>query len=370
MMLIQHFKLLILKCRREYRSPTRSLSLYFLRARYLLKLVFRKFYRKQALYVPLVVYDLRVSVISYDILTTLFLHELECQRLGAEKFDLIIFNPEHSSSLLNMGSAYSSVISSEKRAQRIANLLLPIAIRYKACASAKVEVCAHKLESSIKLRNVVLPYGYNGKNFLALRQQSLYRSLAKNPSYEGVLSLNSDQERCRNWIKSNSKYDSYVTFTLRDYGHQPTRNLTLDEVRFSFDFLLQRGVQPVIIPDFDGGVQTHDSGDCIICHDASGDFGFRLALYEGAVTNVASPSGPLMAIVLSRRSYGVKVKSFHEDSAQQLSGHGSTIYRKYFGVSIGDQPLSPSSVHIVWNSDFKDELIKYLSLRIDASTYT
>ena len=366
-MLGKSFKLLALKCQREYRAPSRRISQCLLWFRFHLKRILFKSVKKGALDVPLIVYDLRVSVISYDFLTTLFLHEVECRRLGADQFDLVIYSPESLSSFLNMGTAYSEIISNEKRAQRITNLLLPIAVRYKACRSVEVMGSAKILTASIQARQTVLPYGYDCVNFPALYQQSLYRSLASNPSYEGISSLRLDQERCNHWIKSNTQLPAYVTFTLRDYGHQPTRNLLLDEVRFTFEFLLQRRVQPVVIPDLDGNMDIPGSSDYIVCHDASHDFGFRLALYEGALSNVASPSGPLMAIVLSRKSKGVKINAFSEDLPGQPSGHGSIIYKKYFGISPGAQPLRHSSVHIIWSKDFRHDLLRYLSSASDAA---
>ena len=133
----------------------------------------------------------------------------------------------------------------------------------------------------------------------------------------------------------------------------------MKEVDFCFQLLLDHGIQPIIIPDSDGYSLTNHSDKFIVCHDAALDFGFRLAIYESAILNVATPCGPMMPIILDKRSKGYMIKTFLKihlliNLAMALQ------YTKRNFVLARSRPLIHSSVYMNWNPDFSSDLLQYM----------
>ena len=309
---------------------------------------------------PLVVYDLRSSVASYDLLTTLYQHEVHIQKLGNKHFDFVLYNPPDE--FLQMGDKYDKLVDCDQRQARVERLLMPIASHYRAILSAKCIRSAAELSAEISRYKVVLPRGYSAKNYPALLQSSVFKSTSIGKMCMGIAADESDLNKFIRWRQERLGDQKYLTFTLRDYGHHPSRNLILSEIEYLFPLLSSAGIAAVIIPDADSTTIIPDSNDYIVCPPASHDLGFRLALYESAITNIATPSGPMMAVAFDHLCKGIQIKSYYEDP-NCPTGHDRELYR-FLGVDIGTQHLSYFGVEIIWDYNFSGPLTEVLKQQL------
>ena len=336
---------------REYRTPSRPSSRLAFTIRIFFKCLIVRCWKRPRNNIPLVVYDLDKNVISYDFLSVLYLCEVECRRLGCEHFDLVLYMEKDRITPTAMGAAYENIITARKIEDRVRDLIIPIAEHYLACTSVKIVTTYGDLANTLVDRVHIVPHGYDGINRPILHQHGLYRYISQGLPFQGIAAKQEDRDRCAEWIRQNSPHDRIVTFTMRDYGWQPSRNLLLSDISFALDSLKRCGVQPVLIPDLDGNMDVHASDNFIIYRAASKDLGLRLAINERALVNVVSPSGPMMAVIFNQNSRGICVKTFH-DSPNEETGHGTRIYKQLFRIEIGSQPLLPAAVLMIWERDF------------------
>lgn len=100
-----------------------------------------------------------------------------------------------------------------------------------------------------------------------------------------------------------NREEAYVTFTLRQSQHFPTRNVDLSEWDKFGDHVRRKfGLDVVFVPDTEAVLTGQSCGGfgSGVCHTAALDQRLRMALYEGAVMNVCSSNGPAAMMFYSK----------------------------------------------------------------------
>lgn len=153
----------------------------------------------------------------------------------------------------------------------------------------------------------------------------------------------------KKWASKFSK--PYATITLRQSSYHPDRNSNLEEWFAVAAWLVENGIQPIFLPDSEGG----SLGQWPSCPEASFDIDLRAALYEGAVINLGVSNGPMYLIPFLEARYlifNINVESTHSSTTQFLFSHG---------IAKGDETVFGGNGKVVWKPDTAENVIAELA---------
>jgi hypothetical protein len=256
------------------------------------------------------VWDLQLCPTSYDFGT--FLGEAEKRRLeiGAEFIDMTI-QPgpiggfRHDDLPPNVGARegmlYRVIVGMAR--------LLPSIRNIEILKARRPVVSDNIFPDGYTIRNPSRHYGHG----YAASATSILRSTAA----------------AKEFIKRRQS-KPYMTITLREASHWPTRNSNKFAWRRAAKFIEKNGYEVVWIPDAESQQ----------ANVFSFDLDMRLALYEGAVTNLGVNNGPMMILPYTSANYIVfklvtegipwTEKEFHEKwgskEGDQPDGRGRWIF--------------------------------------------
>jgi hypothetical protein len=139
----------------------------------------------------------------------------------------------------------------------------------------------------------------------------------------------------------------YATITLRESTYWPERNSNRPEWVKVAQWLHDRGIEPVFVPDTDGTpLKTWRTFTEAV------DIDIRMALYEGAVVNLGISNGPMVLLYCSEAPYMIfrpVTEECHTTSAEWLESHGMKYGDKYAGNG-----------KLVWENDTYDVIVREL----------
>ena len=140
----------------------------------------------------------------------------------------------------------------------------------------------------------------------------------------------------RRQVRKHAAPDT-ITFTLREASYAEGRNSDLKEWINAADVLRDHGYKIVFVRDTEAafGVDFHGHE---VCHAASYDLAYRLALYESAAVNCVSANGPftlaLMAKHVKAIVFGMEREGEHCMTAAHWRLRGVPVGSEFPGVGL------------------------------------
>jgi hypothetical protein len=125
-----------------------------------------------------------------------------------------------------------------------------------------------------------------------------YNSINQNP----FLFENSDFDLINSWIKKKKlNRDKIVTLTLRNQPLSPKNNTEVSDWIKFYDYLLNKGYQPIILDDLDN-IDT-ELGLRVTCEIADSNLSIRNTLYKSSLLNYVVGNGFATSITLYDASW-------------------------------------------------------------------
>lgn len=156
-------------------------------------------------------------------------------------------------------------------------------------------------------------------------------------------------DHVRKWIKPNT-----VTITLREAHYVTDRNSALDEWPGAAFALRNRGFNVVVIRDTENAYNSDWYG-FDVCHAASLDMAYRLALYECASINLFSANGPFTLALVDPKVRGIVFGLERHGGIDKLTA--ADWARKQFPV--GSQwPYTEHRFRISWPVETVETIVK------------
>lgn len=267
-------------------------------------------------------YDFATSPYSWD-----FLSFLVCARANDARH--IVFVP---------GDRDYQKLSKEQREYRLKHLLVPLCEEYTICETRE--------QAAQMCKGEVFPKGYaveNPKHCHMLGNVVHVGSVFPQPVKRGA------EIRAKDWLRGQTP----VTITIRESPVRPERNSNIEAWIKAADWMRDKGLQVVFIPDTEG--QIKQFGDHRVCMDAARDVNFRIALYDQALLNLGIANGPMMACFYSYRPMMMFKPLIH--------GHWecSADYWVKQGIPPGVQPTWFSKAQrLVWFPDDPEVIVQYV----------
>ena len=132
------------------------------------------------------------------------------------------------------------------------------------------------------------------------------------------------------WIKPNT-----ITITLREASYVTDRNSLIDEWLQAAHILRDRGYEVIFVRDTEAAWGDHFAG-FPVCHAASFDLGYRLALYENAAINLFSANGVFTFAMLAKNvkaiTFGMERDGMHNMTAPHWALRGVPVGSEYPNV--------------------------------------
>lgn len=269
---------------------------------------------------PLVVYDLRCSPCTYDF--AYFLYEAECffKKKGYQKFHLIIVSQlgtwedktitsdskDHFlssilrvlSSILRVSfsnwkqsSGYNKIITPKHEAQRIFNILLPLASLYGSCASVNLIDDARIITYTCRSHPLVYPENYDGVFLRGMSYNRVFDYERSQCAFSGLKALALDLDKVKSWLTSHGVDQHFVTFTIRHYNFQPERNSNIPAYLEFAAYLSNLGISAVFIPDTEDLSYINQISEYPVFFAGAFNLYQRTAIYELALTNIFNSNG-------------------------------------------------------------------------------
>jgi hypothetical protein len=296
----------------------------------------------------LAIYDLGVNPVTFDI--CYFLYEASCffRDYGIEKFELLIIanmkvRPwEQESSMINF-------INTEKKQQRIYDLLLPIAHLYKECESVELITDISTVNHILCEADLVYPHTYSIKYPQKMSYRSIYKNERNKVVFNGINVNPEDIDKVKNWLQQNNVNQPFVTFTLRSYLFQESRNSDFALLNDFLNYLKISGFLVVIVPDTDNIVPAAEFCESPIFFQGAFNIYQRAAIYELAFTNLFTSNGTHALSVFNKRSSFIFSKVLNE--------YHSVEHLENKGFVYGSQPFAEERGIWLWENESIEVLI-------------
>jgi hypothetical protein len=280
------------------------------------------------------VYDLALAPVTFDLAWTLVDGEMERRRRGLERLD-VVFVPGYDEGLRDEGEEYETVVSREARRWRVDHILVPMCRFVPSIGS--ISIAYDRSSAAAILRGYgsnVWPRGYNTAVPLAAPRSARVLALAEAGVDVRVFDAGAEARRhARAWIDAHCGGMRTVVITLRDYAYKPARNSNF-EAWGAFARALPDGWRAVFVPDTEHAMAPPASlAGMLFCCEAAWNLAFRLGLYEEADLNMAVSGGPMNLCWFDARARYAMVKIVTEGVWQ-----ASPEYLAKVGHEIGAQP--------------------------------
>ena len=296
----------------------------------------------------LAIYDLGVNPVTFDF--AFFLYEASCyfRKHRIEKFELLIVT-KMVERLWEQEIGMLNVINTEKKEQRIYDLLLPIAHLYKECESVNLVHDMLTVNHILSNAALVYPNTYSVKYPQKINYQTIFRNERKGTEFEGIIINSEDISRVKKWLKIYNINRPFVTFTLRSYAFQESRNSNPKILRKFLKYLNHSGFTVIIVPDTDNIEPIKEFKDCPIFFQGTFNIYQRAALYELAYTNLFTSNGTYALSIFNKKSSFIFTKLVNE--------HWPIEAHEARGQLFGSQPFSLNRGVHIWEEESLEVLI-------------
>ena len=299
-------------------------------------------------------YDLSRAPATFDIITFLFIAEIERIDRGLDEIELRI--------LANSGGGFRSAAhrglehvqgsnpAVDDLQQRLENILLPAANLMPSCARAIFISNREEAQRLFDPADENFPNQYSVESpkisyfesSILIAQHMGKRLGSLRAPFEAV-------ERAGRWLDENTNGKRAIVITIRDLPYHPLRNSNIKAWSEFAKSLDSSDFCPVIVRDTEhvGSVVRPEFAGFPICDEAALDLEFRMALYESAYLNLAVSGGPILLCMCNNATRYIRFKML----AEQNPHGGPALY-----YSIGLEPGSSFShattfQELVWRND-------------------
>ena len=294
------------------------------------------------------IYDLGVNPATFDI--TYFLYEASCyfRNYGIEKFELLIIanmkvRPwEQKTGMINF-------INTEKKKQRIYDILLPIAHLYQECESVDVVSNISTVNHILSCAALVYPYTYSIRYPQKINHRTIYKHEQKGTKFDGIAINQDDTDRVKQWLEQYNVDQPFVTLTLRSYPFQESRNSDYKLLKQFSNYLNNSGFLVVLIPDTENIDRAKELRGCPVFFQGAFNIYQRAALYELAYTNLFTSNGTHSLSVFNKRSSFIFTKVVTE--------YHPVEHLEDRGFLYGSQPFSKRRGVWIWEEESLEVLI-------------
>ena len=152
----------------------------------------------------------------------------------------------------------------------------------------------------------------------------------------------------------------YITVSLRTSRFQAARNSNIQSWKAACDYIFSKGLQPIIIPDFEdyfNNTQSFTEINYPVAFEAIFDVAFRMALYQNAKHNLSVSKGANNNLLFfSKASYSIfkfVVPGVGNYTAQSQVKRNNLNYGEKFFFMDKNQ-------HLLWTDDSKDFVMAHL----------
>lgn len=304
---------------------------------------------------PLVVWDARSSPITFDFVWFLF-HFANLSAIHSfYSFDLLIYLDQKKLRKLVPGIAsYSKFVTNDELLRRISELIEPLALMTRCVSSVKVVSSKDEARTIVSSYKTVYPRAYSidlffpsGFDYIScyshLTSSDHFRFIDLDP--DGIIPLDKS---------TRSRYlpeSCYATFTLRDYGFDPIRNSSKQDLIEFLEFCVSRNLVPVIVPDSDLNPFPSvllEFPSARLMPDARKHLRIRASLYSASTFNLFTPSGPAnLSLHLKNSKTIIYNYAINKDD-------NSVPAFESIGVSAKSQYFSELDCCLLWHSSFPE----------------
>lgn len=313
----QGMRWLLVRGKQEIRAPETSLGRFintsFRKASYILRYL-PSFKSKSTLSNTslLAIYDTCIEPITFDFLYFLAAAEIQRKKLRLKQIHLICLSTKEGSDR-QLAEDYEKIISATARRERIINILLPAA--WLMPSVSNIELLTDRQECHTRLHSWksahIFPTDFN----VTMHKSCMIDCyLMVNKSHDiSVASYRARPESLNyvnGWLERRNIQKKAISFTLRNYDYNPSRNSNLEAWAEFAAYLQDKGYAPVIIPDTQNmdGKLPKTLAKCYTMREAAWNLGLRLALYESCFVNFSVSSGPAFLFLLDEKVRGIMVK--------------------------------------------------------------
>ena len=156
---------------------------------------------------------------------------------------------------------------------------------------------------------------------------------------------------------------NYITISLRTKLSQSLRNSNLQSWHAVCDYITSKGLQPIIIPDFEDyfNAQSFKEMKHPVAHEAMLDLNLRMALYENAKHNLAVSGEASLLLLCSKVPCSIFKWVVPGISSCSLEHH-----RNFNGLNFGEKVwFMRDSQSLLWADDSIDFVMGHLKIIFD-----
>ena len=156
---------------------------------------------------------------------------------------------------------------------------------------------------------------------------------------------------------------NYITISLRTKLSQSLRNSNLQSWHAVCDYITSKGLQPIIIPDFEDyfNAQSFKEMKRPVAHEAMLDLNLRMALYENAKHNLAVSGEASLLLLCSKVPCSIFKWVVPGISSCSLEHH-----RNFNGLNFGEKVwFMRDSQSLLWADDSIDFVMGHLKIIFD-----
>jgi hypothetical protein len=295
------------------------------------------------------VYDFQIAPLNFDIITCLIAAEMDRIHLGLEEIQLVIVGSNNRHSDFCIGT-----LSNEMRYWRERKIITEALTLMPSCRSYRIFGSREEAEAFLSDKTHVYPEGYTVDRPVRPHGISLliHRFLADYVGTELPILQPSrfGKEMARKWIALNCDNRKLITVTLREYGREEKRNVSLKDWGQFVNRIDHEKYAILLFRDFDmiQDLMPSQFANCLICNEAMFSLDLRQGLYDAAYLNLGINGGSMALPRHSNQPY-LMLKPTVGDTRRT----GSALWRwRALGIDIGDQyPWRSPFQRIIWRDD-------------------
>jgi hypothetical protein len=238
-------------------------------------------------------YDLDAALVTYDVVDSLVLAELERRRRGCDSVYVVVV-PGRNARFREEASESEEGIDGASRRWRLHHLVIPAFALLPTCSG--YSVCRDRRQATLFRLMVgdVYPPSYWPAFPLCLFRMPILEAARRGvPIFPMLRSPDQSLRYVRRWLDGRAGARKVVTITLRDSGHEPGRNSNLIAwVEFARELDPDEWA-PVFVLDTDSAMDPAPEAirDFAVFHEGPWNLALRSALYELAYLNLAIVHG-------------------------------------------------------------------------------
>ena len=240
-------------------------------------------------------YDLDVALVTYDVVDSLVLAELERRRRGCDSVYVVLV-PSRQTGLREEGGDSDTVVDGSSGRWRLHHLVIPAFALLPTCSG--YSVCRDRRQATLfrlLMAGEVFPPSYWPAFPLCLFRMPILDAARRGvPIFPMLRSPEQSLRYVRRWLNSRAGARKVITITLRDSKHEPERNSNLAAWAEFARELDPDEWAPIFVLDTDSAMDPLPKAirDFAVFHEGSWNLALRSSLYELAYMNLALVHGP------------------------------------------------------------------------------